>query len=153
MTTDPRTVTRFVLVTASSSAAVDSLVAPYGPTLVCGIYEAHRKFERLAPTDGGWSRLADGDLPTLAEALAAQHRGATIALVADAGKLGALLCHALGVPAEAADRLLVLDDAVSVLEVDAQLRWAVVRLNEGRPLPGDRLQGDDHTRADGSVSD
>jgi hypothetical protein len=58
--------------------------------------------------------------------------------VAGAQALRGVLCHALGVPAQAAVSFLVVDDAVSVLELDSEMRWAVVRLNEGRPLPGDR---------------
>jgi hypothetical protein len=137
VTTAPRGVTRFVLFSASSGQAIVALLEPYAPTAV--YRSAHAVHASTLSFHGSeqWPLLADGELTDVVLTLAEDHPGHTIAIAVPAEDLRALLCHALGVPALAAERFVVVDDTVSVLELDPKLRWAVVRLNEGRALPGD----------------
>jgi hypothetical protein len=131
VTNVPRALTRFVLFTAAPGEGVDALLDPYAPSVFCRANDGSGSF-----TDGTareWSALPDGELPDAVLALAAEHSGRTIAIAASADAIRG----ALGVPPSAAERFVVADAAVSVIELDSELRWAVVRLNEGRALPGD----------------
>jgi broad specificity phosphatase PhoE len=111
------------------------LLEPYAPTVFyCD--DASQLSVALA-ADGSWASLGERELSTAAHALADVHPGETIAIAAAAQAIRTLICQALGVPAAAEERFIVVDNAVSVIELDAERRWAVVRVNEGRPLPGD----------------
>jgi len=134
---EPPTVTRFVLISDASGEGVAAVVAPYAPDLYV-VTSDHSELVRALGTMAPAARLEGDDLCISAERIAAERPGQTIAIVANAEQLRLLLCHALGVPTDAAERFLIVADAISVLEVDLAMRWAVVRLNEGRPLPGDR---------------
>lgn len=63
--------------------------------------------------------------------------GACLLLAVPTDAVGPLVAHALGAPPSAASRIAVVPTGVSVLESDADGRWAVVRVNEGAyPSPG-----------------
>jgi hypothetical protein len=130
-------VTRFVLFTASSGEGVGALLEPYAPSVFYRSVDAGTSFNGIGDAHR-WSVMPGGDLANAVLALAGDHAGHTVAIAAPAEAIRTLLCHALGVPASAAERFLVTDDTVSVLELDPEQRWAVVRLNEGRSLPGER---------------
>jgi hypothetical protein len=138
MTADPQAVTRFVLIPDASGEALAPLVDPYAPDLFFLAAGSAGEPFGVPGVAAPMAQLEGHDLRANAERIAAEHPGQTIGLVADAAELRSLVCHALGVPPEAAERFLIVPNAISVLEVDVALRWAVVRLNEGRPLPGDR---------------
>ena len=136
MASAPRTVTRFVLIADGSGPEVIALVEPYAPDLLLvapGADEALRGALSLREV----RQAGEADLRAVAESIAAEQPGASVAILADAAQLRSLLCTALGVPAAASQRFQLVPDAVSLLELDGESRWAVVRLNEGRPLPGE----------------
>jgi hypothetical protein len=78
----------------------------------------------------GMRQLDDESSQAALERVAASAMGSTVALLVTAGVLPRIVTYALGVPDEAAARF-DSSNAVSVLECDAEGRWAVVRVNEG----------------------
>ena len=72
----------------------------------------------------------------VATALAAAHLDSDFIVVAHPEGVRALACHALGAPATAVRYLGVEPETLTVIELDAAGRWALVTLNEACHLPG-----------------
>ena len=112
----PRTVARLLLVIQHSGARIEGLSRQYAPV-------------------AGYTHDDASDVVAVAAGIASAHLGATVTLTAGNEALRVLLCHALGVPPSAS--FIVAPNTISVVEVDLDGRWVVVRVNEGNPLPGD----------------
>ena len=81
---------------------------------------------------------ADPDAPSMLDVVVADGQGSTVALLVPLEALPHLVSYALGVSDEAGVRFAFAASAISVLECDADGRWAVVRVNEGAWPPAPR---------------
>ncbi|RLT26730.1 MAG: hypothetical protein DWI48_05540 [Chloroflexi bacterium] len=125
--------------TIADIEVVAALLQPYAP-------------EQLVSVDGVSAALVEAcgralgikirqldvatDAASTLDAVAADAQGNTIALLVPLEAVPGIVAYALGVSDEAAPRFEFASNAISVLECDADGRWAVVRVNEGAWPPG-----------------
>ena len=114
-----------------------ALVGTYEPTVVAAEAEvgvASRLARELSlPVElvpGLAAGASDEAMLMSVRAELVEHPAGCLVAVAREAAARALLCEALGVPPAVAWRFQVLAGAVSVIEVDGDGRWAVVRFNE-----------------------
>jgi len=120
--------------TPADIEVVAELLLPYAPdrlVAVSGVLDAH--VEACGRALGVEVRqTADrGDAASTLDAVAADAQGSTIALFVPLEVVPRMVTYALGVSDEAAPHFEFASNAISVLECDADGRWAVVRVNEG----------------------
>ena len=127
--------------TPADIEVVAELLLPYAPdrlVAVSGVLDAH--VEACGRALGVEVRqTADcGDAASTLDVVAADAQGSTIALLVPLEVVPLMVTYALGVSDEAAPHFEFASNAISVLECDADGRWAVVRVNEGAWPPAVR---------------